>query len=392
VDALLRPFSFEFFRNGLIVATVAGALCGLVGTYVVLRGMSYLGHGLSHAIFGGFAVASLLGTNVIVGAGAWGAASALAIGRVARTRHIGSDAAVGVVTTASFALGLVALQLGGGAEQNPDAVLFGNVLGVSRTDVAVVTMTLLLTATIVFLRYRALLFVTFDPEVAAASGVRVARIDAMLMLLLAVAILVSMQVLGVTLVAAAIVVPAATARLLTVSFARMLLLATTLGAAGSAAGTVLSYHLDVATGPAIALTHGAVFVAGLLAARVRSSPLRGVDRLGDHRVLEHPDPLDLDANRVARNEVSGRIAERADTGGRAGRHEVARLERADRGEERDLVPHVVDHLVSRGVLHELAAHDRGEAQPVRVRELVGGHDPRAGRSVGVPRLAEGHRG
>src|SRR5512134_1279607 len=95
---LLDPFQFTFFRNGLAVATLAGALCGLVGVYVVLRAMSYLGHGLSHAVFGGFAVSSLIGVNYALGAGVWGLASALAIGSVTRRRSIGSDAAIGVIT------------------------------------------------------------------------------------------------------------------------------------------------------------------------------------------------------------------------------------------------------------------------------------------------------
>ncbi|HEX2851225.1 MAG TPA: metal ABC transporter permease, partial [Acidimicrobiales bacterium] len=103
---LLEPFQFAFFRNGLAVATLSGALCGLVGTYVVLKGMSYIGHGLSHAIFGGFAVSALLGFNLFLGAGLWGFASALMIGGVTRRRAIGSDAAIGVITTASFAIGL----------------------------------------------------------------------------------------------------------------------------------------------------------------------------------------------------------------------------------------------------------------------------------------------
>ena len=103
IDELLRPFEFEFFRNGLIVATIAGALCGAIGVYVVLKGMSYIGHGLSHAIFGGFAASSLLGVNYLLGAGLWGVVSALMINAVTRRRIIGSDAAIGVITTASFA-------------------------------------------------------------------------------------------------------------------------------------------------------------------------------------------------------------------------------------------------------------------------------------------------
>src|SRR5207244_9645485 len=107
MTTLLEPFQFGFFRHGIIVATLAGALCGLVGVYVVLRGMSYIGHGLSHAIFGGAAASAVIHFNFYLGAGLWGLASALMIGRVTRRRIIGSDAAIGVITTASFALGLV---------------------------------------------------------------------------------------------------------------------------------------------------------------------------------------------------------------------------------------------------------------------------------------------
>jgi ABC-type Mn2+/Zn2+ transport system permease subunit len=257
-DELARPFEFEFFRNGLLVATLAGALCGLIGVYVVLRGMSYIGHGLSHAIFGGFAASTVAGLNVFLGAGLWGLASALMVTTVTRRRAIGSDAAIGVITTASFALGLALIQVHGSPDRNPDAALFGNVLGVGTEDIWIVVGVSLLAAAVVGLRYRALLFVTFDPEVAGASGVPVGRLDALLMLVLAASILASMNVMGVTLVAAAVVVPAATARLLTHSFNRLLLLSTLIGAACGFVGMNLSYHLDVASGPTIVLTGAAL--------------------------------------------------------------------------------------------------------------------------------------
>ncbi len=190
IDALLRPFAFEFFRNGLLVATLAGALCGLVGVYVVLKGMSYIGHGLSHAIFGGFAASTLLGINFFLGAGAWGFASALMISGVTRRRLIGADAAIGVITTASFALGLALFALFGTAGSGSfDAALFGSILGVGLADVLAIAVVLLITVSVVFLRYRVLLFTTFDPEVAEASGVNTARVDALLMLVLAASIL-----------------------------------------------------------------------------------------------------------------------------------------------------------------------------------------------------------
>ena len=261
MSELLAPFEFEFFCNGLVVATIAGALCGLVGVFVVLRGMSYIGHGLSHAIFGGFAASGLVGVNVFLGAGVWGLASALMIGGVTRRRGIGSDAAIGVVTTASFALGLALIQVYGSPDRDPEAALFGNVLGVDSGDVWLVAAVSVAAVALVVLRYRDLLFMTFDPEVAEVTGVRTARLDALLMIVLASSILATMTVLGVTLIAAALVIPAVVARMLTSSFARMLWYATGIGAVCGFVGMNASYHLDVASGPTIVLTGAALFVA-----------------------------------------------------------------------------------------------------------------------------------
>jgi ABC-type Mn2+/Zn2+ transport system permease subunit len=259
VHTLLQPFEFAFFRNGLIVATLAGALCGLVGTYVVLKGMSYIGHGLSHAIFGGFAASALLGVNVFLGAGMWAVASALMIGSVTRRRAIGSDAAIGLVTTASFAIGLALFKVFGNAGKNPDSYLFGNVLGVDRVQVVLVAVVMVTAVAVVFFAYRPLLFATFDPEVADASGVRTARLDALLMMLLAATILTTMNVLGVMLVAATLVIPPVIARMLTNSFGHMLVLSTAIGAACGFGGMLLSYHLDIPSGPMIVLTGTAAF-------------------------------------------------------------------------------------------------------------------------------------
>ncbi len=286
IGELLRPFDYEFFRNGLAVATLAGALCGLIGVYVVLKGMSYIGHGLSHAIFGGFAASALLGVNFVLGAGAWGIASALLINGVTRRRVIGSDAAIGVITTASFALGLALVALFGTTGLSFDAALFGSILGVSGRDVALVAVVGAATALLIFLGYRSLLFATFDPEVADATGVDTARLDALLMVALAASILVTMQVLGVTLVAATLVIPPTVAQMLTNSFSRVLGLSTVIGAGCGFVGMNLSYHLDVQSGPTIVLVGATLFalVFALTGARGRqrasgvsalTAPLRG---------------------------------------------------------------------------------------------------------------------
>lgn len=262
---LLRPFEYEFFRNGIIVATLAGALCGVVGCYVVLRNMSYIGHGLSHAIFGGYAVAGLLGTNLFLGAGAWGVLTSLAIGAIVRRRPIGSDAAIGVVTTAAFAFGLAIVQLYGSPGKNADALLFGNVLGVTGADVWLIVGVSIGALAFIFSAYRPLLFTTFDPDVAAATGVRTNVIDGLLMVLLSATVLATMSVMGVTLVAANLVIPAVVARMLTDSFVRMLFAAGVIGAVSGFVGMNASYHLDVASGPTIVLTAALFFIVAFVA-------------------------------------------------------------------------------------------------------------------------------
>lgn len=278
MEELLRPFEFEFFRNGLIVATFAGALCGMVGVFVVLKGMSYIGHGLSHAIFGGFAASALLGVNFVLGAGAWGVASALMINGVTRRRSIGADAAIGVITTASFALGLALFAVFGRQGRSFDAALFGSILGVGTEDVAAVIAVTLLVGGVIFFGYRPLLFTTFDPEVAEASGVSTARVDAVLMLVLAASILATMQILGVTLIAATLVIPATVARMLTSSFSRMLILATGIGAVTGFVGMNLSYHLDVQSGPTIVLVGAALFAVVFLVSGVQTRHRLGTVR------------------------------------------------------------------------------------------------------------------
>ena len=257
---LTAPYEFEFFRNGVIVATLAGALCGLIGCYVVLRNMSYIGHGLSHAIFGGYAAAGLIGVNLFLGAGVWGVVTALAIGGIVRRRPIGSDAAIGVVTTASFALGIALVQRYGSPDRDADALLFGSVLGVETGDVLLVAAVSVAAVAFVFFGYRPLLFTTFDEEVARATGVRTTLVDVLLMIVLAATVLATMAVMGVTLIAATLVVPAVVARMVTDSFSRMLAIATVIGAVSGFAGMNLSYHHDLPSGSTIVLVGTAFFL------------------------------------------------------------------------------------------------------------------------------------
>ncbi len=286
IHVLLEPFQFGFLRHALIVCTAAGALCGLLGVFVTLRGMSYIGHGLSHAIFGGAAICAAISVNFFVGASLWGLASGVAISRVTRRRIIGSDAAIGVITTASFAFGIALLGFYSRVKRSIEATVFGSVLGVSRADVYLILGVGALAAVVIVYFYRPLLFTTFDPEVAEVSGVNIARIDALIMLLLSFAVLSSMKVLGVTLISAALVVPAVIARMLTNSFIRMLWLSPLIGALCGLVGMYLSYHLDVSSGATIVLVGFIVFA--IVFAVTGRRGLRRVAGLHDHDAPARP--------------------------------------------------------------------------------------------------------
>ena len=270
---LLEPYKYEFFRNGLLVAVIAGALCGLLGVFVVLRGMSYIGHGLSHAVFGGAAASAVMKVNYFLGAGIWGIVSGVLIGMISRKRVIGADAAIGVVTTGSFAVGLMLLNRYGQAKRSIEAVLFGSVLGVQTADIVAVSAVAIGVLAIIVLGYRRLLYATFDPEVARISGVRVGAVEVLLMAMLSCTIIVTMRVIGTLLISALLVVPAATTRLMTNSFARMLTIAPIVGAVSSFVGMNLAYHWDTsASGTIIAVgvvAFAVVYAVGGIRSRSR---------------------------------------------------------------------------------------------------------------------------
>ena len=260
---MFEPFQYEFFVRGLIAATLVGGLCGLIGVYIVLRRMAYIGHGLAHAVFGGAVASYLMSINFFLGASVWGFVSALLITATARQRKIAADSAIGIVTTASFALGIALISRYKSFTRSFDAALFGNILGVTQGDLLAIGLVAAATVVIVFLGYKMLLFATFDQEVAGFYGVPTGWMDTLFSLVLAAVIVVSIQVLGVTMIAAAIVIPPVVARLLTDSFRTLILLSTALGAICGLAGIYLSFYLDVSSGASVVLFSALLFVCAL---------------------------------------------------------------------------------------------------------------------------------
>lgn len=263
MDLLLRPFQYDFFSRALLAAVLAGLLCGVMGVYITTRRMSYIAHGLSHAILGGAVLSYVLQLNFYIGAGFWGFISALVI-QFLTGRKIYADAAIGIVTTASFALGIAIISTYRQFTKSFEAALFGNVLGVTPKDVWIIASVTLVLLALVFIFYRPLLFWCFDRDVAKVHGVPVFAMDILFALMLAAMLVATMQILGVTLIISAIIIPASIARLLSDRFGQMMIYSALLGASISFVGIYLSYYFDVASGASVVLLSTVVFGIVLL--------------------------------------------------------------------------------------------------------------------------------
>lgn len=270
MELLLEPLEYEFFRNALIAAFVTGISNGLIGVYVVLRGMSYVGHGLAHAAIGGAVIGAALNLNFYAGACVMGVLAALTINSLTKHNKIKLDAAIGIVTTAIFALGVALVSSVKNFKQNFEAALFGNILGITESDLILIACVGLVTLIVIFFSFRPLLFSTFDPEAAEIFGVNRKSVQLLFTLLLTFSVIASLNVIGVTLVAATLITPAVTARMLTDSFSKILLFSTIIGASSNVIGMYLSYVFDVASGTTIVLFSSLIFILSLMVKPIRN--------------------------------------------------------------------------------------------------------------------------
>lgn len=269
LDFLLQPFNYEFFVRGIVVAILVGGACGLLGVYIVLRGMSYIGHGMSHAVFGGAVVSYIININLYIGAVLWGFISAFIINEISRRSKIKADAAIGIVTTAGFAVGVLLISTTRSFTRNFEAILFGNILGITDQDLIMIIIASAITGLFVMFFHKQLLFAIFDRETAKTYGVKTEYVETIFSLVLATVVIASMTAIGVTLLAAAIVAPAISARVLTNKFQKMIILSTIIGAIASFAGMYASFYFDSASGATIVLFNAAGFGISSLYAYLR---------------------------------------------------------------------------------------------------------------------------
>ncbi len=262
------PLSYEFMQRALVVAVLVGAVCAVLSCFLVLRGWSLMGDAVSHAVLPGIVLAFIMGIPLAIGAFAAGLSCALLTGYLKENSRIKEDTVMGIVFSGMFGFGLV-LFTKVETDQHLNHILFGNMLGVTWRDVLETGVIAGGTLFVVLVKWRDILLYCFDPQHARAIGMPVRVIHYGLLVLLSLTIVASLKAVGIILVVAMLVAPGAIAYLLTDRFERMLLIAAGVAIGSSILGTLVSYHVDGATGPCIVLIQAAAFVgAFLLAPRV----------------------------------------------------------------------------------------------------------------------------
>ncbi|MGC8856542.1 MAG: metal ABC transporter permease [Anaerolineae bacterium] len=267
---LLDPFSYAFMQRGLIASVAVGVLCAVMGTYVVLRGMAFLGDAMAHAILPGVAIAYLLRGDLLLGATLAAVLIALSIGFFSRQGTIKEDTAIGILFAAALSLGVALISSMQTYAVDLTHILFGNVLGVSTTDLWLIGGISLLILLIVVLLYKPFLVISFDPVLAATLRLPTEALRQLMLVLLALTVVVSLQTVGVSLAAAMLVTPAATAYLLTRRLSSMMLVSAMLGALSSVIGLYLSFYLNIVSGSAIVLTATFFFLLAFAWKRLRT--------------------------------------------------------------------------------------------------------------------------
>ena len=262
-DFVALPLSYEFMQRALAVAVLVGAVCSVLSCYLVLKGWSLMGDAISHAVLPGIVLAFLLGLPLTLGAFAAGLSCALATGYLKENSRVKEDTVMGIVFSGMFGFGLV-LFTKVDTDQHLNHILFGNMLGVTGSDLIETGLIAGAALLVVLIKRRDLLLYSFDPQHARAIGLPVQTLHYGFLVLLSLTIVAALKAVGIILVVAMLIAPGATAYLLSDRFGRMLTIAATVAIGSSLAGTLISFHIDGATGPCIVLIQMAVFVLAFL--------------------------------------------------------------------------------------------------------------------------------
>ncbi|AFZ30381.1 metal ABC transporter permease [Gloeocapsa sp. BRSZ] len=272
LEAIIEPLQYSFMQRSLVIAVLVGVICAIVGSYLMVQRLALLGDAISHSVLPGLAIAFIVGADIFIGAFIAGVVSTLTIALIRTRSPIKEDAAMGIVFSAFFALGITLITVVQKTNKiDLNHFLFGNILGVTSQDVWNTAIISLFVIAVVFLLYKELLFYTFDPVGAQAAGLPVNLLNFGLMVLIALTIVASLTAVGVILVLALLITPGATAYLLVKRLNQMMILGAIIGILASITGMYLSYFYNLPSGPAIVLVASGFFTLALL-----FSPRQGI--------------------------------------------------------------------------------------------------------------------
>jgi zinc transport system permease protein len=268
---MIEALSYGFMQRALLAGVLVGVLCGVLGFFVVLKRLSFIGVGISHSALGGIAVGVLLGIDPLISAAGFAVAVAWAIGWLSRTGRLHEDTAIGILFSSAMALGVALISLSNSYQVDLFGYLFGNILAVSPNDLWLLGGIVIVVLAAVVLLFKELLFLAFDEEVARASGLPVTPLYLLLLTCLALAVIAAIRVVGLILVEALLVIPAAIGYQLTRGYRSMLAVSVASAVGATIVGLGLSYTMNIAAGATIVLVLATAFFVALGIARSRQS-------------------------------------------------------------------------------------------------------------------------
>lgn len=280
LDWLVGPYEFAFMRRALLVLIVVSVVGGVVGTFVVHKGLAFAGDALAHSTLAGVAVAFVSGMNISLGALVAAVITALGIGWTRERARVSYDTAIGILFVAMFSIGILVLSTRSSYTPDLMSFVFGDILGVSRSDLVGALILGVAVVTFVLAFYRELLFVAYDPAMARTVGLPARVFEYALVTMVAIAVVVALKAIGIVLVNAMLIIPVATAALLVTRLQQIMLLAIAVALVASVVGLHLSFHASVAASPAIVLTGCVLFVAAVALNRWRARAPRSMAEAG----------------------------------------------------------------------------------------------------------------
>ena len=268
IDLIVEPFQYSFMVRALFVSSMIGIICPVLGSYVVIRGMGFMGDAMAHSVLPGIVIALIVGVSPFLGSVPMAILVAVTVGYLIRSKAVTGDTAFGVLFAGLFSIGLVIISVAGGLAVSVEDILLGQILGVSNSDILISFILTMVVMISLIAFHRQLIFSGFDPVGSVVAGLNVGALNYMFLILLGIAIVVTLHVVGVVLVVGLLVTPSAAAQLVIRRFTKAMMLAISFGLISAVTGLYISYYFDLPSGPVITLVSFVIFLFCVIYSRI----------------------------------------------------------------------------------------------------------------------------